>query len=122
MRYINKLEFKIDDQKEHILFLEKLLKTLCGEGWNILTVAKAKTLTTISKHDLKETLSELKQLVEESKPPENYKDITHKHIHMVNDIIETLGAAPAYSQKAKDILLQIKSKASIRTVVVVPKG
>jgi len=37
-----RLEMKIDELEEHVAFLEKLLKTLYGEGWNKLTIADAK--------------------------------------------------------------------------------
>jgi hypothetical protein len=114
MRHINRLEFDLDEAREHIIFLEALLKTLHGEEWNTLTISKAKTLSTISEMELR------KLTMNSNKPLKDFSDITPAHMRMVHDIIEVIGADP--SQKAKDLLLEIQSKVAIRTVVVVPRG
>lgn len=40
------LEEELEEEKEHSLFLEKLLKALYGEGWEKLTISKAKEIYT----------------------------------------------------------------------------
>jgi len=41
MNYINKLQNNLMKEKEHSAFLEKLLKTLFGDGWGRLTLYEA---------------------------------------------------------------------------------
>lgn len=41
MNYINKLQNDLMKEKEHSAFLEKLLKTLYGDGWEKLTLYEA---------------------------------------------------------------------------------
>ena len=40
--HISHLEATIETEKDHSAFLEKLLKTLVGDGWNKLTISDAK--------------------------------------------------------------------------------
>ena len=44
MNYINKLQNDLMEEKEHSSFLEELLKTLIGDGWDRLTLYDAKRL------------------------------------------------------------------------------
>jgi rubrerythrin len=39
---INQCLAKLEEEKEHSAFLEKLLRTLYGDGWNKLTISDAK--------------------------------------------------------------------------------